>query len=165
MRFAVDLVMCIDGTASMEGFLLYLRKQALDLWQNISEMADVVGMSLRSDWFRVKVIVFRNNKEDGETAMEESAFFMLPDPQGAKAFNEFIQGFEPHGNGDKPKNALEAIFTAIKSDWVTQFGRFRRQVILLITDGPALPLHEEEQKRSKLSGRYASLHRRVGGYP
>ena len=145
LSYAVDLVMCIDGTGSMAGMIDEVKKKALGFWTKFYDAMIAEHKSIRDDWFRVKVIVFRDYKDDGESAMEESEFFKLSTPEGVDAFNEYIRNIEPHGGGDDPENALEAIFTAIKSDWVRQYGRFRRHAILLFTDAAALSPQDKER--------------------
>jgi hypothetical protein len=89
------------------------------------------------DVLRIKVIVFRDYGRDGDGAMMESEFFTLPDQ--ADAFSAYVNAIEAKGGGDIPENALEAIALALKSDWTTAPGK-KRQVVLVFTDAPALPL-------------------------
>ena len=68
-------------------------------------------------------------------------FFNLPEENDA--YCAFVQGIVPNGGGDIPENAFEAIATAMKSDWTpAETGKKRRQVIVVFTDAPALPLGE-----------------------
>lgn len=143
--YAVDFVMCIDGTGSMDGMINKVKANAIDMYARFLVAMESAGKAIRDDWFRVKVIVFRDYKVDGEIAMQESEFFEMNTPEGRSAFERFVQGIEADGGGDTPENALEAIYEAIKSDWVTVGGRFRRHAIVLFTDAPALPLQDPDR--------------------
>lgn len=142
--YYVDLVICIDGTASMKGMIDEVKRKAAHFYEDFLVAMEKEGKFIMDDWFRVKVIVFRDYKDDDEP-MEESKFFDVTRPEGLRAYQDYVMGIEPQGGGDIPENALEAIFTAIKSDWVTKGGRFRRQAILLFTDATALPPLDPER--------------------
>lgn len=130
----IDIVMCIDGTASMLPIIDEIKKNTRTFYPRfVDEMQDA-GEDFNV--FRVKVIVFRDYGYD-EKPMEESEFFILPDQ--VEEFDAFVQGIEAVGGGDVAENALEAIALAIKSDWTTG-GKHRRHSIVVFTDAEALPL-------------------------
>ena len=132
----IDVVFCIDGTGSMspciEGVKRNARKFHLEF---VSAMTDL-GSEI--DSMRVKVIVFRDYKSEGEDAIEESAFFELPADNAD--FDEFMAGVTAHGGGDAPENGMEALYRAMRSDFTT--GPKDRQVIVLFSDADALDLQE-----------------------
>ena len=132
--YYVDIVMCIDGTASMRPIIDEVKRNALSFYRKFIEaMADA---DKSAEKVRIKVIVFRDYGSD-EKPMEVSEFFTIPDQEAE--FNAFVQGIEAVGGGDLPENALEAIALAVKSDWTTG-GTRRRHAILVFTDAEALPL-------------------------
>ena len=132
--YYVDIVMCIDGTASMRPIIDEVKRNALSFYHKFIEaMADA---DKSAEKVRIKVIVFRDYGSD-EKPMEVSEFFTIPDQE--TEFNAFVQGIEAVGGGDLPENALEAIALAVKSDWTTGGSR-RRHAILVFTDAEALPL-------------------------
>lgn len=145
--YTVDVVMCIDGTSSMSGIIDKVKQQAVsfpDLYADAMEKSGRVPGTIR-----VKVIVFRDFKDDGEAAMQQSeGFFDLSDPTQQDAFCRYVNGIEARGGGDLPENALEAIAMAMRADWTTKGGRYRRHAILLFTDADALPLREPDRTTS-----------------
>lgn len=134
--YDVDIVMCIDGTGSMGGLIGTVKANALQFYEKLEESMSLAGKMPSSA--RVKVIVFGDYECDPQP-MRESPFYTLPEQNDG--FREFVTGITANGGGDIPENALEAIALAMKSDWTPrQTGKKRRQVIVVFTDAPALPL-------------------------
>ena len=131
--YNVDIIMCIDATASMGPILDEVKRTALTLPRMFLEAMD--RENKHSDSVRFKVIAFRDFGVDSE-ALIESDFFSQH--EGDK-FERFVKSIEPSGGGDIPENALEALAYAIKSDWQRE-GTKKRHVVLLFTDAPALDL-------------------------
>lgn len=130
----VDVVFCIDGTGSMAPCIESVKANARRFHlEFVSAMTD---MGSEIDSMRVKVIVFRDYRDDGERAMEQSPFFELP--TDAADFEKFLTDVSANGGGDAPENGLEALYYAMKSDFTT--GAKDRQVIVLFTDSEALDL-------------------------
>lgn len=140
--YNVDVVMCIDGTGSMHGIIDTVKTQAKSVFEMYSTAMEAKG---RVGGFRIRVIVFRDYGCDGDDAMVESEFFDLSDPAQQEAFENFVDDIEAQGGGDGPENALESIALALRSNWTTTGGRFRRHAIMLFTDAPALPLQESSR--------------------
>lgn len=134
VTYYVDVVMCIDATGSMDPILDEVRNTALTLNERFMQAMEDSGK--RAEQFRVKVVVFRDYMIDSEP-MKESDFFVLPDQK--EAFKRFLDAIEATGGGDEPENGLEAIATALQSDWV-QEGHKQRHVVLMFTDASALEL-------------------------
>ena len=144
--FNVDLVLCIDGTMSIYRWMDRIKDFAISFYaMMIQDFTDKTGRAVDPGEFRVRCIVFRDYKDDGEAAMEESRFFNVAEDSEVTAFEEFVRGITATDGGDAPQNALEAIFTAMKSDWNPSGGRFRRQIIMLFTDAPFLPLQDPDR--------------------
>lgn len=135
---SVDIVLCIDGTGSMSGVINNVKKNALrfndELISHLADVGDTVAA------VRVKVIVFRDYGCDTD-AMEESPFFEVSGSD-SELFSEWMNHVSARGGGDIPENGLEALYFAMKSDFVT--GPKDRQVIVLFTDADALPLGERK---------------------
>lgn len=134
--YNVDIVMCIDGTASMRPIIDQVKANALSFYKKFVDAME--ENDKKAEALRIKVIVFRDYGCDDQP-MEESEFFTLPDQ--ADEFNAYVNGIEVKGGGDLPENALEAIALALKSKWTTG-GNKRRHAILVFTDAAALPLGE-----------------------
>ena len=133
----IDVVICIDGSSSMNPFIDEFKKNAVSFYQTFMEkMRDEEQYVSK---VRSKVIVFRDYGCDDEP-MVESKFFTLPDENDA--FRNLVTSIEAKGGGGGSENALEAIALALKSDWTTG-GRRRRHVILVLSDAAALPLKAE----------------------
>ena len=136
--YDVDIVMCIDGTGSMSPIIGEVKENAMSLHEKFEEAMCLAGKDPAGA--RIKVIVFGDYMADAEP-MTESPFFELPDQNDE--FRAFVQNITAKGGGDIPENAFEAIATAMKSDWApAQSGKKRRQVIVVFSDAPALPLGE-----------------------
>ena len=132
----IDIVFCIDGTGSMGPCIKQVKESAARFQQEFANEMMKLGSIITS--MRVKVIVFRDYGCDSKP-MVESRFFELPDDEAE--YSEFLANeVQPIGGGDDDENSLEALYTAMKSDFVT--GSNDRQVIVLFTDADALPLGE-----------------------
>lgn len=134
-EYYVDIVLCIDGTGSMRPFINKVKESALSIYSKLEE--EMILLNKNPARTRVKVIVFGDYAKDAEP-MRESKFFELP--QENEDLQAYVNGITVMGGGDIPENAIEAIATAMKSDWTTEGGRFRRHVVVMFTDAPALPL-------------------------
>lgn len=88
------------------------------------------------DMMRIKMIIFRDYKSDGENSMVESKFFELPVDE--EEFSEFLDGVRAGGGCGHDANGLEALYFAMTSDFVS--GGKDRQVIVLFADTSSLPL-------------------------
>jgi hypothetical protein len=136
LRYAVDIVFCIDVTGSMTPIIDQVKNNALRFYDDVQSNLTAKGKNV--DQLRVRVIAFRDFAADGEAALDESPFFTLPDDRAR--FSEFVNGLVAEGGGDAPESGLEAVSVAIDSPWTTTGDR-RRQVIVVWTDQPAQPLN------------------------
>lgn len=136
----VDLVFCIDGTGSMSPCFDSVKRNAkrfyTDFVKALSDNRDTVDM------LRIKVIVFRDYKSDGAQSMTESAFFELPSEDGE--FAAYLDNLRATGGCGEDANGLEALYYAMKSDFVAT-GRYDRQVITLFADTTAIPLRDRKK--------------------
>ena len=131
--YNVDIIMCIDSTASMGPILDEVKRTALTLPKMFLDEMDKKGKY--SSNVRFKIIGFRDFGVD-TNAIVESEFF---DKDETHKFENFVRDLEPIGGGDIPENALEALAYAMSSSWM-KTGTRRRHVIILFTDAPALEL-------------------------
>ena len=134
--YCVDIVMCIDATAAMNPIIDEVKRNADSFYRRFVDSMEENAKEVSQ--LRVKVIAFRDYGCDTEPIVE-SDFYTLPDQNDA--FTSFVNYITATGGGDGPENALEAIALALKSDWTTE-GTFRRHVVLVFSDAPALPLGE-----------------------
>ena len=146
-EYMVDLVLCIDGTASMNRISDSVKALAKDSYLRYYKALQNENPSAVIDekHFRVKVIVFRDFADDSSVPLEVSPFYNIMDPADAAAFISFIDNIEMKGGTGYSANALEAIATALKTEWVPNGGRFRRQNILVFTNNSALRLKDPDR--------------------
>ena len=136
LNYNIDIVMCIDCTNSMGGFIDNVKNSALKFYPDLKELFCAKKDKEISE-FRIKVIAFGDFNADGDNALNETEFFKIPEQEDD--FRHFINGLNPRGGGDGPKNGLEALALAMKSDWTTG-GDKRRHVIVVWTDASTHPL-------------------------
>ena len=127
----VDIVFCIDGTGSMTPCIDNVKRNALKFHDDLIETVKADGSLVTG--VRVKIIMFRDYKSDDD-AMVESRFFELPDDE--EEFASYLAGITAHGGCGEDANGLEAMYYAMKSDWVT--GPRDRQVIVVFADTDAI---------------------------
>ena len=141
-KINVDIVMCIDVTASMKSTIDTIKGMASSFYDDYVTLFAMKRKKFNN--FRVKVIAFRDYYSDGQFAMAESQFFSLPDETAG--FCEYISELKAEGGGDGPVSALEAFSLAMKSDWVraTSADEQARNIIMLFTDAPAHPFEKAE---------------------
>lgn len=135
MSYHIDVVICLDVSGDMTEYIDKTRGIIKSLPEGLAEYMEMEGKSV--DKLRVKFITFSDFATEGADAIHETKFFDYFE-QKEEAF-AFIDGVQPKGGGDKPENALEALALAIKSDW-TMESRYRRHIVIMITNAPAHPL-------------------------
>ena len=141
LTYNVDIVMCIDCTGSMQGLIDTVKQNALKFYPDLRKFCEAKDKHIEQ--LRVKVIGFRDFYADGAKAIEESAFFNIPEEE--EKFKATIDKLEAYGGGDEPENGLEALALAMKSSWVKD-GHKKRHVIVLWTDASTHPLEKPETK-------------------
>ncbi len=135
LRYAVNIVLCIDTTMSMRPVLENVKSSALSFHERLSTVMAEKGKGISQ--LRVKVIAFRDYGDRADDAMEETDFLQLPVSAGA--YEDFVRRLEPRGGGDAPESGLEALALAVRSPWEKGLDR-RRHVVVMFTDAPAHPL-------------------------
>ncbi|MFD0741057.1 vWA domain-containing protein [Phytohabitans flavus] len=133
--YAVDLVLCIDVTASMTSIIETVKRGALTFHARLAEAMAQKEKPVGS--LRIKVVAFRDFAADRVNPVQVGGFWQLP--AEVAAFRQFVSGLRAAGGGDEPESGLEALAMAIDSDWDRQ-AEHRRHVIVLFTDAPAHPL-------------------------
>jgi len=127
--YNVDMVFCIDATGSMNELINMVKKNALNLYEDLMEKMGEKGKC--ADEVRVKVVVYRDYIADNEKAMLVTDFFTLPDDN--LEFEKCVNSIRATGGGDEPEDGLEALAYAIRSKWNNSTSK-KRQVIVLWTD-------------------------------
>lgn len=130
----IDIVFCIDGTGSMSPCIDNVKNNAKRFYIDFAKAMTDMGSEV--DMMRIKIIVFRDYKCDGQNSMVESAFFELPAEE--QAFSAYLDSIHARGGCGEDANGLEAFYRAMMSDFTT--GTKDRQVIVLFADTTAIPL-------------------------
>ena len=136
LTYGVDLVFCIDATESMYPFLDTVKENALNFYQDFKRVMDQKGKPVIQ--LRVKIIAFRDYLADGDQAMMETGFYVLPTE--AEAFRDAVESIVADGGGDDPEDGLEAVAFAIKRSQWSNAGIRNRHVIVVWSDDGAHPL-------------------------
>lgn len=129
----VDIVFCIDGSKSMAGGFDSLPTMIENF---VGEMrSHFIELGIDVGQVRAKLIVFREYGVD-EVPMEISNWLELPD--GEDILADKLRSIVLSGRPDTPKNGLEALFYAMKSDFVESPND--RQIIVMVTGSDALDM-------------------------
>lgn len=160
LGYDVDIVMCIDATASMGPFLDLVKSQALNLYGDITEK--MAAKDKHIDSLRVRVIAFRDYLADKEEAMLVSGFVKLPEQ--ASEFEMLVNCIKPMG-GDNPEDGQESVEMGGRryQTCVADPGEEHSSGSCLFRDCPCCPLSGSEEKSGgcKHSQRHKSTTRRI----
>ncbi|WP_395104088.1 vWA domain-containing protein [Actinomadura sp. SCN-SB] len=141
LKYAVDIVLCIDVTDSMWPVLDAVKKSAMSFHQRLDAVMADRGKAISQ--LRLRVIAFRDFGDHAKSAIEQTGFLVFPDQ--AAEFDAFVRGLLPLGGGDLPESGLEALALAIASPWERGLDR-RRHIIVMFTDAPAHPLGDPRSR-------------------
>jgi Integrin beta chain VWA domain len=140
LKYAVDIVLCIDATLSMGPTLTNVKHSALTFPTRLATEMASKGRGISS--LRLKVIAFRDFGDRADDAIEESRFLSVS--ADLDEFERIVRGLQPSGGGDEPESGLEALALAMAAPWEQGLDR-RRHVIVLFTDASAHPLGDPRQ--------------------
>ena len=137
-----DVVFVIDSTGGMDRAMPHVRDFARRFLKTLAEVAEEYDKPIGK--LRTRIVDFSDYGYEGEDALHQTDFFVLPDE--ADKFDAALEGIEYEcRGGDIPENGLEALYYAMKSNWYEGERNERgRHVIVLISDAPPLRLHERE---------------------
>ncbi|TCO57075.1 vWA domain-containing protein [Actinocrispum wychmicini] len=140
---AVDIVLCVDVTASMTSIIETVKKGALGFHEQLAEAMAERDMDISR--LRVKVLAFRDFSVDRDV-IEQTDFLQLPGDKNRLA--AFMARLKATGGGDVPESGLEALALAIRSPWSTGDGDLRK-IIVMFTDASAHPLGHRKSVRAR----------------
>lgn len=140
LRYAVDIVLCIDATLSMEPTLENVKHSALSFPSRLAEEMAGKGRGISS--LRLKVIAFRDFGDCADDAIVETPFLDIPNE--VDTFGKTVRELTADGGGDLAESGLEALALAMASGWEKGLDR-RRHVIVVFTDAPAHRLGDPRQ--------------------
>lgn len=143
MTYAIDIVLVIDATGSMQDLIDTVKENALNFYPDL--IKDMERKSKIIHRLRVKIVAFRDYIADKEQAMCKTKFFNLPEE--AEDFRDTVNSIEAIGGGDEPEDGLEALAFAIKSEWNNECTK-RRQIIVVWSDAPTHQLGYGKSEKS-----------------
>jgi len=117
-----DLAICIDCTGSMSNCIEGVKTHVQELLEGFQANAEV-----KLDW-RVRLIEYRD-LICGEPVVE------YPFTTDIEVFRSQVRKLEARGGGDEPESTLDAIFTALRSEW----RRSCNKCIVVFTDATTHP--------------------------
>lgn len=136
----VDIVMCIDATSSMGPCIDNVKANAKNFHKIFKEkMQNEYNTEIEA--LRIQVITFRDLECDVD-ALVKSEWFELPADDDV--FERYIDKITPSGGGDYKESGLEALYTAMTTDWKARRG-CDRQIIVLFTDADAIGFGEKSK--------------------
>lgn len=136
-EFAVDFVVCLDASGSMEPYLEKAKENMFNFFTYFLKEMDANGKEVKKT--RMKIIVFRDADVD-QVPFEESRFYSFPEEQSE--IKEYLSLIRVSDQKTGHSNALEAIALALKSDWTQEFQR-RRHTIVVYSCNESHPLGKE----------------------
>jgi len=144
-EYNIDLVFCLDLTSDARCLIEQFKNKCLYMFEKIGVRYEENCRTIGE--FRVRIIGFKDFIEDD--ALFETDFFTIPEQ--TEELMRVVNALENSGGGDEAENGLEALALALKSPW-TQKAGFRRHVVCVITDAPALDFNERNNYPNYPSG-------------
>lgn len=131
MPYNVDLVFCIDATASMTPLIDMVKKNAINFQMDLAAAMEAKKKQINQ--LRIRVIAFRDFLADQNDAIMATGFFTLP--QDTDLFVRSVSSITAFGGGDDPEDGLEALAYAMRSKWTPRMSDTKnRQIIVVWTD-------------------------------
>jgi len=129
--YNVDLVFCIDATASMTPLIDTVKKNAINFHKDLA--AAMGGKNKTINQLRIRVIAFRDFIADHNDAIMATGFLTLP--RDMDLFVRSVNSISAFGGGDDPEDGLEALAYAMRSKWTPTTSEAKnRQIIVVWTD-------------------------------
>lgn len=139
--YNVDIVFCIDATASMQPIIDQVKENAKIMPQEILSKSEEKGKKIKN--LRLKLIEYRDLVEDQIGQMEEYEFTQDPE-----VFKSNVDGIIADGGGDYPESTFDAILRACESEWYEGQGK-KRKIIIVMTDDKPREIHESSLKQGE----------------
>src|SRR4051795_13215175 len=96
LKYAVDLVFCIDVTGSMAPVIETVKEGALSFHKRLEDAMATKGKAISQ--LRLRVIAYRDFGDNPADAIEASDFWLIPDQ--APEFEGFVRRLKATGGGD-----------------------------------------------------------------
>lgn len=135
ITYNVDIVFCIDATASMDNIINIVKQNAINFYGDVVNAMQVKHKTISK--MRIRVIAFRDYIADGNNAMLSTRFFNMPEER--ELLRKTVESIKAVGGGDEPEDGLEALGYAMRSDW-NMDGNKSRHIIVVWSDASTHPL-------------------------
>jgi len=149
-EYHIDVVFCVDVTADMAPVLDHIKETVCRSPQILKGKLAAKGKIVNS--LRVRVIAFRDFANDPDP-MRASDFIEVEPNADLAGLESFINSLSAFGGGDEPESGLEALATAIMSDW-THKGDKQGHIIVMFTSASA---HKLESRIGELPTEFKDL--------
>ncbi len=143
--YGVDVVFVIDSTESMGPLIDMVKGNVATFHDQLVDAMYEKEKYITS--LRLRVVAFRDLIDDPATGIIQIPFHHLPDHQ--EQVGAWVRSMEAGFGGEEDESSLEALATAITSEWDRGHDR-RRHVIVLFTDGPAHSLDETMNRLNQM---------------
>ena len=100
ITYNVDLVFCIDATASMDNVINIVKRNAINFYSDVIAAMEKKHKVINR--MRIRVIAFRDYIADKENAMLSTRFFNLPEENDK--LKKTVNSIVAFGGGDEPED-------------------------------------------------------------
>ncbi len=139
--YNVDIVFCIDATASMQPIIDQVKANAKEMPDVILQKSEEKGKKIKL--LRMKLIEYRDLVEDQTGQMVEYEF-----TENAEEFKSWVDSIVADGGGDYPESTFDAILKACEADWYMGQGK-KRKIIIVMTDDKPREIHQSSLKEGE----------------
>lgn len=138
--YHIDVVFVVDSSGGMQPWMPQVEEFALRFLTALLDSGKETGKPISE--VRARIVDFSDYAFEGDDAIHQTEFFHIP--AEAEKFDMAFRGIDCEARGgDLPENGLEALYTAMNSDWCElKPGQRGRHIIVLISDGLPLDLQE-----------------------
>lgn len=133
----LDIVFCLDLTIGNDKIIDMLKEFCSFIQNGMEEYCDGELTSLKK--FRIKIISFGDSCANEKNDYLNSKFFEMP--KDLKSLIHFFDKIESNLRWGDKRNGLEALATAMQSDWCVSKEKFDRvrHCVVILTDGKLYP--------------------------
>lgn len=139
-KYTLEFALVVDSSADMAPFMPRVKEFLRKMTEEVPRLCRSWERDVHQ--VRVRLIDFADYETEGEEAIRETRFFTLPEEEAE--FTAALDAIATDGRGGNgPKNGLEALYTAMTSDWTPiRNSLCGRHVIVLVSNACPLRLHE-----------------------
>ncbi len=140
LAYHVDLVLVVDGTASMKAFIRAVKRDGRRFPRRLA--AEMEHRGRRIAELRVRLVTFRDVRDHGRHAIEQTYFYEMPAEE--QNFENAVQDIQLLNGRTYPESGLVGLAVAVNSRW-TRLGDRRRHVVCVWSDDEPHSLESEQR--------------------